>query len=331
MIIFDKKVKDLEIPKGLGNISVDIASGNTDSISEVKVQDMIDDSQAKQDTDWERTIRQERAATDNAIAAAAAEALHDAEDYTDSGVSYAIETANAYTDSAITLTEYDYVLRSAANAGDVNAFLQWASQFDENDLKKIRVFYKMRVLRFENANLSQGWMSLQGVDATYMHNNRIYVSRLGFTADQAPSWDERAFDLNTFVNSAQTEEIIESAEEKFNVVTHAYMQIWDTNIESVNLVFYRVRALIEEAGGWNMYSQSEVGRMHVYFRHDGLLRDFRIAKAEENEITLYWVGTTDDWHHLFDNGVLMMATVVIRWNTQITANDYKEYTFNPVS
>ena len=317
MIIFDRKSKDLEIPKSLGNVAVDVASGTTDAITRDELRETV--SRAN-----ERTL----AAAERYAAEQAGGAVSLANAYTDGVVAASAEStlyqAKDYTDSAITLTDYDYVLDAGPNADDTNKFLQWASQFDEDDLKKIRVFHRMRVLRYDNANLSQGWMYLQGVDATYMNNDRIYVSRLNFTANQAPSWDERAYDLNTFVTSAQTDE-------RFNVVTHAYMQIWDTNIESVNLVFYRVRALIEEAGGWNMYNQSEIGRMHVYFRHDGLLRDFRIAKAEENEITLYWVGTTDDWHHLFDNGVLMMATVVIHWNTQITANDYKEYTFNPVS
>ena len=42
MIIFTKK--DLVIPRGLGNVSVAVTSGYTDSISREEVQEMIDDA-----------------------------------------------------------------------------------------------------------------------------------------------------------------------------------------------------------------------------------------------------------------------------------------------
>lgn len=315
MIVFDRKSKELTLPKSLGNVAVDVASGTTDAITRDELRETV--SRAN-----ERTL----AAAERYAAEQAGGAVSLANAYTDGVVAESAEStldqAKDYTDSAITLTDYDYVLRTGANAGDVNEFLQWASQFDEDDLKKIRVFYRMRVLRYDNGNPSQGWLSVQGVDATYMHNNRIYVSRLGFTANQAPSWDERAFDLDTFMTSAQTKEI---AEENI-VYLSGYTNYWDVGVQAVNALFNKVDAM-----GGQQRNTLTFQKLRVFIACDGqgAQYEFHPIYMDNNskKIYLYWTGVTFD--DIYGGRNLIRARyLTLTWNTPISQGDMVEVVVN---
>jgi hypothetical protein len=87
MIIFNRDTKNLSIPKGLGNVSVAVTSGNTDTVSPA---------------DLEAALSEERvaiAAQTNEIVGEAAENLTASYQSADRQV---LSDANAYADSAIT-------------------------------------------------------------------------------------------------------------------------------------------------------------------------------------------------------------------------------------
>ena len=295
MIVFDRKSKELTLPKSLGNVAVDVASGTTDAITRDELRETV--SRAN-----ERTL----AAAERYAAEQAGGAVSLANAYTDGVVAESAEStldqAKDYTDSAITLTDYDYVLDAGPNADDTNKFLQWASQFDEDDLKKIRVFHRMRVLRYDNGNLSQGWMYLQGVDATYMNNDRIYVSRLNFTANQAPSWDERAYDLNTFVNSAQTEEIIDS--DYIYLTGGTNVNYWTVTRQSIEYLRSRVEALSVP----DSITGQKYHKLHAFLLIDGVWYDFRPVYVSANLDRIYFqcITLTETTLRVEDNKLTVM-------------------------
>lgn len=187
MIIFDRKSKDLEIPKSLGNVAVDVASGTTDAITRDELRETV--SRAN-----ERTL----AAAERYAAEEARGAVSVANAYTDGVVAESsaatLDQAKDYTDSAITLTDYDYILRTNANGDDANKFLQWASKFDEDGMRKIRVLHKARVLQWQNGNANG--MILQGVDTTYMFPDRIYLCKVTLYPNTY-QWDEKEYDLSS--------------------------------------------------------------------------------------------------------------------------------------
>lgn len=112
MIIFDRKSKDLEIPKSLGNVAVDVASGTTDAITRDELRETV--SRAN-----ERTL----AAAERYAAEEARGAVSVANAYTDGVVAESsaatLDQAKDYTDSAITLTDDVFYLSGYTNYWDV--------------------------------------------------------------------------------------------------------------------------------------------------------------------------------------------------------------------
>lgn len=95
MIIFSKKQKEINVPKGLGNVSVAITSGNTDTINEEKVREIVREAASE-------TLADSKAYTDSAVTEASQSTLRSAQQYADTQAENAVESANTYTDSAIT-------------------------------------------------------------------------------------------------------------------------------------------------------------------------------------------------------------------------------------
>ena len=95
MIIFNKKQKEINVPKGLGNVSVAITSGNTDTINEEKVREIVRDAASE-------TLADSKAYTDSAVTEASQSTLRSAQQYADTQAENAVESANTYADSAIT-------------------------------------------------------------------------------------------------------------------------------------------------------------------------------------------------------------------------------------
>lgn len=117
MITFEKNRKQMNIPKGLGNIAVSVQSGATDVVSNDTLAAALAENS-----------RQDRTYASQVANSAATEAIQTAEDYTDSAVASGVTTAEEYADSAITAADYciylsGYTQYWDTQVGTINAFI----------------------------------------------------------------------------------------------------------------------------------------------------------------------------------------------------------------
>lgn len=231
MIVFNKNAKELNIPRGLGNVAVDITSGSTDTIMLREVERMINEAVG-------RTVRESN-------------------EYTDAKY----VQAKAYTDSAATKVDYNYVLDSFPNADDANRFFEWLDKFDEADYPKLRILHVLGVFQWQYGRKGSDLM-FQAVDTTYMFFGKIYLRTLQMARGRVPSMTEREYDMNDFLNSAQTQEIAVSA------VASADTTVWLNNGYALSsTTAEEVNAVLDKLASKNQ-SRYNAASMRVFIRMD---------------------------------------------------------------
>ena len=188
MIIFQKN-GNLNVPKGLGNVSVSVESGNTDTVNEEKVREIAG-----------QALRDAKAYTNTAVTVASEATLQAAQEYSEVQAQNAVNSAETYTDSAIVANDKDvwmqgYIQIWETYLEDINALFDRVDDILDSDHPEryagLNVYmshegYFNNYVPFKIFRISddRNTMDLQFTGVIFPHYDKITVIEVTMTRGQ---------------------------------------------------------------------------------------------------------------------------------------------------
>lgn len=264
MIIYSKKTKDLNIPKGLGNVAVDVMSGTTDTISRDEAVSLINSGDI-------RTLSQSKAYTDQKAAAANARIDSTADSlrrYTDNAVAAGVASANTYTNTAVDnqLLRLYEIINEATSAQTMTYNLTASSTTEERE----------EVLT-SSYGWNERWRSMQVTYPGYGTDlySEVDVYRLSDHPGQDPLHATLHLHAETYSNTdgkfhlkhaklnasaftVTSDFVIDPNEAIESIWLTGYTMYWDTDVNAINALFDRVDELCGENIGDNRFYKLRV-------------------------------------------------------------------------
>lgn len=257
MIIYSKKTKDLNIPKGLGNVAVDVMSGTTDTIGRDEAVSLINTGDL-------RTLAQAKAYADQKAASGIA--------YTDRKAAEAerraVSSAKTYTDqnlSDIDRRMTDIVMKETS--GQTLTYNLTPSSTTEEREVVLGASYgwndRWKSMRVTYPGYGDDYYS--EVDVYHLSDHPgadPFNATLHLHAETYSNTDGKLHlkhaELNASAFTVTSDFAIDPNEAIESIWLTGYTMYWDTAVESINALFDRVDELYDGAQGGSRFYKLRV-------------------------------------------------------------------------
>lgn len=264
MIIYSKKTKDLNIPKGLGNVAVDVMSGTTDTISRDEAISLVRTGDL-------RTLSQSKAYTDQKAAAANARIDSTADSlrrYTDNAMGEAVSSAETYTILAMDsqLLRLYEIINEATSAQTLTYNLTASSTTEERETVLSSSYGwndRWRSIRVTYPGYGTDLYSEADVYSISDHPGQAPLhATLHLHAETYSNTDGKFHlkhaELNASAFTVTSDFVIDPNEAIEAFWLTGYTMYWDTAVESINALFDRVDELYNGAQGGSRFYKLRV-------------------------------------------------------------------------
>lgn len=312
MIIYSKKTKDLNIPRGLGNVAVDVMSGTTDTIgrdeaiSLINAGDLSTLSQAKAYTDQKAASG--RTYTNNAVAAGVASA----KTYTDDAVNGEVLRIYGIINEETSAMTRTFNLSASSTTQERLAILNTAyEERDDQKWKGIRVTYQPDgqpypdVYHLSNTVQTNPQGETLNMAAVSYNDGKVYLKNASLNYSAFTLGSETVIDTNECL-------------EAFWLT--GYTQYWDTAVEAINALFDRVDELYY--GGSD--TRNRFYKLRVFIAMNGEYVEFHPMRYANGKLILTYSGLYYGSAHDYYEGMSVLRLELQR-DTQIQQGAMQEY------